>query len=95
MALSKEEMRLYQRERRAKLRVKDTGCGCSVCGQKPVVNVEGTYWMCGGCVKEKLAEMEELKRTHSVVLVAKKIPEKPKVQDWRKDKVVGCRKFGE
>jgi hypothetical protein len=82
MALSKEEMRLYQRARRAKLKVvKDTGAGCSICGQKPAVNLEGTYWLCGGCVNEKLKDIVEI--------------QKPKIQDWRKDKVVGCRKFGE
>ncbi len=33
----------------------DTGKGCSICGHTPVVNVSGTYWLCGGCVDEKSA----------------------------------------
>lgn len=32
----------------------DTGKGCSVCGQIPVVNVSGAYWLCGACVEERL-----------------------------------------
>ena len=30
----------------------DTGGGCSVCGEKdkPVINVEGLYWLCGPCI---------------------------------------------
>jgi len=33
----------------------DTGKGCSICGSLPVVNVYGSYWLCGPCV---LAEIE-------------------------------------
>ncbi len=33
---------------------RDTGGGCSICGGRPAVNVEGTYWLCGPCVNEKL-----------------------------------------
>jgi hypothetical protein len=35
----------------------DTGGGCSVCSTKPSVNVEGTYWLCGSCVNDLLAEL--------------------------------------
>ena len=34
--------------------LKDTGGGCSVCGDRPAVNVDGTYWLCGPCVNERL-----------------------------------------
>lgn len=34
----------------------DTGGGCSVCGGLPAVNVDGTYWLCGPCVLEKIEE---------------------------------------
>jgi hypothetical protein len=30
----------------------DTGGGCSVCGELPAVNVDGTYWLCGDCVRD-------------------------------------------
>ena len=36
----------------------DTHGGCSVCGYLPVVNVSGTYWLCGSCVAERLDEIE-------------------------------------
>lgn len=39
----------------AKLKA-DTGGGCSVCGFTPCVNVEGTYWLCGECVAERILE---------------------------------------
>ena len=32
----------------------DTGGGCSICGNLPVVNVDGSYWLCGTCVREKI-----------------------------------------
>jgi hypothetical protein len=32
--------------------VADTGGGCSVCGATPCVNVTGTYWLCGPCVRD-------------------------------------------
>lgn len=32
----------------------DTGKGCSICGHTPVVNVSGTYWLCGSCVEERI-----------------------------------------
>lgn len=34
----------------------DTGGGCSICGACPVVNVTGTYWLCGPCVMERLPD---------------------------------------
>jgi hypothetical protein len=34
----------------------DTGKGCSICGKTPVVNVDATYWLCGGCVNERLRD---------------------------------------
>lgn len=37
----------------------DTGGGCSVCGALPVVNVEGTYWLCGSCVAERISGSAE------------------------------------
>lgn len=39
------------------LLAQDTGGGCSVCGSLPVVNVEGTYWLCGPCVLERLSNV--------------------------------------
>ena len=42
-------------ETTAKLKA-DTGGGCSICGALPVVNVEGTYWLCGPCVNERISE---------------------------------------
>lgn len=38
----------------------DTGGGCSVCGNIPVVNVGGTYWLCGSCVYDRMPKMEDL-----------------------------------
>ena len=38
----------------------NTGEGCSVCGSVPVVNVSGSYWLCGGCVAEKIEDPEQL-----------------------------------
>ena len=38
--------------------IADTGGGCSVCGDLPVVNVTGTYWLCGPCVAERIAPDE-------------------------------------
>jgi hypothetical protein len=40
--------------------VKDTGGGCSICGQKmtPPQNIEGTYWLCAECLANKLAACE-------------------------------------
>ena len=32
---------------------RDTGGGCSICGGLPAVNVDGSYWLCGPCVKER------------------------------------------
>jgi hypothetical protein len=29
---------------------------CSICGRRPAVNIEGTYWMCGECVNEKFED---------------------------------------
>lgn len=40
----------------------DTGHGCSICRATPVVNVEGTYWLCGPCVLARSSCA-----THSVV----------------------------
>jgi hypothetical protein len=36
----------------------DTAHGCSLCADTPVINVgnSGTYWLCGGCVGERLDE---------------------------------------
>ena len=42
---------------------RDTGGGCSICGDRPAVNVEGTYWLCGTCVNEKL-EMYKKENRH-------------------------------
>jgi hypothetical protein len=39
---------------------RDTGGGCSVCGQKPAVNVEGTYWLCAECAVEEMERYEAL-----------------------------------
>jgi len=36
--------------------ISDSGGGCSVCGNLPAVNVEGTYWICGPCVAERLLD---------------------------------------
>jgi hypothetical protein len=33
---------------------KDTGGGCSICGNKPVVNIQGTYWLCGDCARDSM-----------------------------------------
>lgn len=46
----------------------DTGKGCSVCGDTPVVNLpggSGTYWLCGGCVGEKL---DTARRVYNLLL---------------------------
>jgi hypothetical protein len=79
MALSKEEMRLYQRARRAKLKVAPVCASCEL-------------------LREQVARLEKLlqpvKQTFSATYKSEESI-KPKVQDWRKDKVVGCRKFGE
>jgi len=48
-----------QRDAAKKLEEKlidDTGYGCSVCRGRPVVNVSGTYWLCGPCVAERLPD---------------------------------------
>lgn len=34
--------------------IADTGGGCSICKAFPAVNVEGTYWLCGPCVFERI-----------------------------------------
>ena len=43
--------------------IHDTGKGCSVCGNTPVVHVpdEGsnTYWLCGQCVAEELEDRRQ------------------------------------
>lgn len=44
----------------------DTGKGCSVCGHTPVVNVDGTYWLCGECVSEKLPSSPEAALEHDL-----------------------------
>lgn len=36
----------------------DTGGGCSVCGQSPAVNIQGTYWLCGPCAFERIGIKE-------------------------------------
>ena len=41
----------------------DTGGGCSICGEFPAINVEGTYWLCGGCVLEKSEDMAKLQKS--------------------------------
>ena len=55
----------------------DTGKGCSVCGTVPVVNVSGTYWLCGKCVDEKTEESNEMRRENErlteIAKVAKKL----------------------
>lgn len=33
-----------------------------MCGQVPVVNVDGTYWLCGGCVLERLGDAQDAAR---------------------------------
>lgn len=33
---------------------RDTGGGCSICRAVPVVNIDGTYWLCGPCVAERM-----------------------------------------
>lgn len=43
--------------------VKDTGGVCGVCGWIPAVNVEGTYWLCGKCVKAKMDERRPCTRS--------------------------------
>jgi len=45
----------------------DTGKGCSVCGETPVVNVDegGSYWLCGGCVEERLNEVSAFQAIRS------------------------------
>jgi hypothetical protein len=73
MALSKEEMRLYQRARRAKLKVAPV---CASCLEK-----ENEIVLLRGRVQR--LESAQLKTVE------------PVKQGWRKDKVVGCRKFGE
>ena len=46
----------------------DTHGGCSVCGYLPVVNVYGTYWLCGSCVSEKLTEnVDEIERLREAI----------------------------
>lgn len=54
-----EEVERLREERRrivdATDRLKaDTKGGCSICGALPVVNVEGTFWLCGPCVSERV-----------------------------------------
>ena len=52
--------------------IHDTGKGCSICGETPVVNVpDGTYWLCGGCVGERLDERRDLEAR--LVLIRKAI----------------------
>ena len=36
----------------------DTGGGCSVCGQLPAINIDGAYWLCRGCISERLDELQ-------------------------------------
>ncbi len=37
----------------------DTGGGCSVCGATPCVNIDGTYWLCGGCADLDLSTAQQ------------------------------------
>jgi len=45
--------------------IKDTGGGCSICSDYPVVNISDTYWLCGPCVsrqmEDKNREIESLR----------------------------------
>lgn len=34
---------------------------CSVCGQDPAIQIEGTYWLCHDCVSEELQNFAEFK----------------------------------
>lgn len=45
----------------------DTGGGCSVCGDVPCVNVEGTYWLCGPCVLERISASADIS-THAQLM---------------------------
>jgi hypothetical protein len=85
MALSKEEMRLYQRARRAKLKVAPVCASCELLR----VEIGETVKRVVALEKENLSLRDELEDKPDIP--------KPKIvkQDWRKDKVVGCRKFGE
>jgi len=38
----------------------DNGGGCSICSSYPVVNVDGSYWLCGSCILERLEDWAEL-----------------------------------
>ncbi len=38
--------------------VEDTGGGCSICGDTPAKNIQGTYWLCEPCEQER--EQDEL-----------------------------------
>lgn len=55
-------MRKFITERALKKLKADTGGGCSVCGEVPCVNVDETYWLCGGCVMEQIEEKDKLRR---------------------------------
>ena len=39
--------------------IEDTGGGCSVCGTEPAKNVEGTYWLCADCLRERIEHNDE------------------------------------
>lgn len=36
--------------------IRDNGGGCSICSSYPVLNIDGSYWLCGSCVLEKLED---------------------------------------
>lgn len=59
-SMEKTLLKLHNAERLKDKLITDTGKGCSVDGNTPVVHVpdEGSnaYWLCGGCVSERLDE---------------------------------------
>jgi hypothetical protein len=56
---------------------RDTGGGCSICGRKPAVNVEGTYWLCGSCVNEEIEQRDEVIKAMRVLLRQTVVPWEP------------------
>ena len=40
----------------------DNGGGCSICSSHPAINVDGSYWLCGSCVLERLEDRTAMER---------------------------------
>ncbi len=37
----------------------EVGSSCSICGHKPAIKVDGTYWLCGACAKLAIDDKSE------------------------------------